>query len=147
MEHLRISKINENIHGGSHNNIEAPHDFSLNFWKVNLGSKIEFDFNQFWKCNFISSLVKNLAFGNYLNNISLSFLDKLETQEQLVLPIWVMYLVWNFWEGFCFLCFKFPCVALFNLSNLNKYAMMQCCKAKSEKLAHILGYQTGAITD
>ena len=24
----------ENIHGGSHNNIEAPHDFSLNFWNV-----------------------------------------------------------------------------------------------------------------
>ena len=25
-------------------------------------------------------------------------------------------------------------------------AMMQCCKAKSENLAHILGYQTGAVT-
>ena len=49
------------------------------------------------------------------------------------------------WEGFCFLCFKFPGVALFNLSNLHRYAMMQC-KAKSEKLAHILGYQTGAVT-
>ena len=24
-------KNKENIHGGSHNNIEAPHDFSLNF--------------------------------------------------------------------------------------------------------------------
>ena len=44
----------------------------------------------------------------------------------------------------CFLCYDFPCVALFNLSNLNMYAMMQC-KAKSENLAHILGYQFWAV--
>ena len=37
------------------------------FGKLNLVSKIEFDLNQFWELNFISSLVKNLAFGNYLN--------------------------------------------------------------------------------
>ena len=32
------------------------------------------------------------------------------------------------------------------LSNLIKYAMMQC-KAKSENLAHILGYQIWAVTN
>ena len=34
-------KFSENIHGGSHNHIEAPHDFSLKFWKTLLGSKME----------------------------------------------------------------------------------------------------------
>ena len=29
----RTSKNSKNIHGGSQNNIEAPHDFILNFWK------------------------------------------------------------------------------------------------------------------
>ena len=45
---------------------------------------------------------------------------------------------------FCFPSFNFPCVALFNLINLIKYAMMQC--NKSENLAHILGYQFWAVT-
>ena len=39
----------------------------------------------------------------------------------------------------------FPGVALFKISNLNNYAMMQY-KAKSENLAHILGYQIWAVT-
>ena len=36
--------------------------------------------------------------------------------------------------------------AIFKPSNLNTYDMMQC-KAKSENLAHILGYQFWAVTD
>ena len=52
MEYLNISKNNENIHGGPHNNIEAPHDFSLNFWKFNLVSKIEFDLDQILESQF-----------------------------------------------------------------------------------------------
>ena len=30
---LKHFQNNESINGGSHNNIEAPHDFSLNFLK------------------------------------------------------------------------------------------------------------------
>ena len=60
-------------------------------------------------------------------------------------PFWAMHLVWKSEEGFCFPSFQFPSVALFRISNLNMYAMMQC-KAKSEKLAHILGYQIWAVT-
>ena len=37
-------------------------------------------------------------------------------------------------------------LAIFNLANLNMYAMMQC-KAESENLAHILGYQIWAVTN
>ena len=33
IEALNIPKNTENIHGESYIQIEAPHDFSLNFWK------------------------------------------------------------------------------------------------------------------
>ena len=33
LEHLSTSKNSKNIHGGSQNNMEAPHDFILNFRK------------------------------------------------------------------------------------------------------------------
>ena len=56
-----------------------------------------------------------------------------------------MHLILEICEGFASLL-KFPSVALFNFSNLNMYAMMQV-KWKSENLAHILGYQTGAVTN
>ena len=37
LSNLDTFENSENIHGGSNNNIEAPHVFSLNFWKAYLG--------------------------------------------------------------------------------------------------------------
>ena len=53
LEYLDISQNNENIHGDSHNNIEDPHDFSLKFWNVYLGSKNRNWIKSIWIINFI----------------------------------------------------------------------------------------------
>ena len=55
---LNKSKNSENIHGGSPYIYEASHDFSLNFWNDELGSKNRSELNQLWILNFI------LLFGN-----------------------------------------------------------------------------------
>ena len=71
MEYLSLSKNNENIHGGSHNNIEAPRDFSLNFWKVHIGSKNRIELNQLWIPKFISYFGKKLPLTIIYKNIFL----------------------------------------------------------------------------
>ena len=58
VEHLTISKNSEFNHGGSQHINEAPHEFSLNFWKTLLGSKNRIELNQFWDSQFY------LLFGN-----------------------------------------------------------------------------------
>ena len=75
---------------------------------------------------------------------SWNFLDKYGNPRISVFPIWAIALGLEIWEGFCFLL-MFSIVCNILLSNLNMYAMMQC-KAKSENLAHILGYQIWAVT-
>ena len=49
------------------------------------------------------------------------------------------------WEGFAplFICFHKWVVPG---NKFQMHAMMQCCKTKSENLAHILGYQTRDVT-
>ena len=69
----------------------------------------------------------------------------METQEPFGFANWSNVFGLKILGRICFPFYCFPSVALFNLSNLNKYTMMQC-KAKSENLAHILGRQTGAVT-
>ena len=60
LKHLNISKNNEIIYGGWYYSTEAPHDFILNFCRVYLVSKIEFELNQKENLKFICLLVKNL---------------------------------------------------------------------------------------
>ena len=81
MEHLYIPKNNENIHRGSQDNIEALHDFSLNFWKAELGFKNRIELTQFWDSQFY------LLFGNIwkmrkgCKMQTWNFLNNLEVQE------------------------------------------------------------------
>ena len=74
---------------------------------------------------------------------SWNFLDNLEVQFNLFANLSNTF-GWKIWEGFCFPfnCFQ---VLLGKLSNLNMYAMMKR-KSKTENLAQIFGYQTGAVT-
>ena len=139
MEHLYISKNSENIHRGSHTHIEAPHDFSLNFWKAQLGSKNRIELNQFlgfsilfiiWQyLDFFLRIGYNLSFWNFLT----IWKSKNKLVDKLSICSW-------------FGCLgslspHFSCLHMLVVrdSEFYMHAMMQC-KTKSENLAHILGY-------
>ena len=85
MEQLYISKNSENIHRGSHTHIEAPHDFSLNFWKAQLGSKNRIELNQFlgFSILFIIWQYLDFFFENWLQLVLLELPNNLEVQEQV----------------------------------------------------------------
>ena len=88
-------------------------------------------------------LFENFGFGEFDEKVNLELPQQFGSSFS-DLPSWALHWL-NIWEGLASLFEGFQ-MLLVNISNL-KDAMMQTWVAKSENLAHILGCQTGAVTN